>query len=149
MFLGLLPLIAGVILGRGLYSLTLYLAVWALWLPRGRDVLLVYSDSPHWKHFIEEEVLPAIHDRAAVLNWSERRRWSGSVSLPSLLLSKFGGRKEFNPVCIQFRLFRVHRAYRFLKPIRKWRKTGERKDLDDLLKRFSADLGLVREPRDL
>ena len=108
---------------------------------------MVYSDSPHWKRFIEEEVLPSIQDRAVVLNWSERRRWSERLPLESLLLSKFGGDKEFNPIGIHFRLFRSHRVYRFLKPIRKWRKAGERKDLDDLLERFFADLGLGRDQR--
>jgi len=31
-----------------LASICLYLAVWLLWLPRSKNILFVYSDSPIW-----------------------------------------------------------------------------------------------------
>jgi hypothetical protein len=54
----------------------LYLLVWALWLPRGKDVLLVYWDSPIWHEYVTTQILPLVQDRAVVLNWSERKKWS-------------------------------------------------------------------------
>ena len=41
----------------------------------GRDVLFVYSNSPNWEAYIEENILPRIRDRAVILNWSERKLW--------------------------------------------------------------------------
>ena len=38
--------------------------------PRGKDLLLVYSASPHWQPYIEAEWLPRWGDRAVVLNRS-------------------------------------------------------------------------------
>ena len=58
-----------------LYKTTLYLLVWTLWLPRGKDILFVYSDSPIWRDYMTSEVLPLVHERAVVLNWSERKKW--------------------------------------------------------------------------
>jgi hypothetical protein len=47
----------------------LYVLIWVLWLPRGRDVLLVYSDSPIWRDYMTTQVLPLVQPRAFVLNW--------------------------------------------------------------------------------
>lgn len=55
-----------------LYRITLYLLIWTLWLPRGKDILLVYSDSPIWQGYMASEVLPLVQERAVVLNWSQR-----------------------------------------------------------------------------
>src|SRR5687768_9156538 len=41
----------------------------------GKDLLLVTSDSPHWKDYIERHWLPRWGSRAVVINWSERSRW--------------------------------------------------------------------------
>ena len=37
-----------------LYRITLYLLVWTFWLPRGKDILFVYSDSPIWHDYMAE-----------------------------------------------------------------------------------------------
>jgi hypothetical protein len=69
----------------------------------GRFVLLVYSDSPHWKARIESAVLPRLARHAVVLNWS--RRSSGDWNRRSLEVRAFrfwGGRKEFNPLAVLF-----------------------------------------------
>ena len=43
----------------------------------GKDLLLVYSDSPHWKEYIETTWMPRWSDRMVILNrskpWSEER----------------------------------------------------------------------------
>ena len=47
----------------------------AAWQSQGRDLLLVYSNSPNWKRYVEETWLPRWGNRAVVLNWSERQTW--------------------------------------------------------------------------
>jgi hypothetical protein len=44
------------------------------WHPKGKDLLLVYSNSPHWQLYVEEHWLPNWDRRAVVLNWSESDR---------------------------------------------------------------------------
>src|SRR5439155_18714445 len=58
------------------HRLALYAVVWMLWLPKGKDILLVYSDSPIWHDYMETQVLPLVKERAVILNWSERNKWS-------------------------------------------------------------------------
>ena len=130
------PFILAVVTLWALYSFALYLLVWMTWLSRGRDILFVYSDSPHWKDYIEEEILPRVKSRSIVLNWSERRNWIGRFSLATMLFRHFGGHKEFNPIAIHFRFMRIHNTYRFWEPIRRWRKKNDRQELDALLNRF-------------
>src|SRR5437879_1211425 len=94
----LLPL---VIIGLILWlvgSLLLLSVVWLTWCTRGRYALVVYSNSPVWQAYFETQVLPELRGRAAVLNWSERKRWE--ISLPAVLFRTFGGVREFNPIAI-------------------------------------------------
>jgi hypothetical protein len=65
----------------------------------GRDLLIVYSNSPHWQAYVEREWLPRWSDRAVVLNWSERTQWSG-WSPAVLLFRAFTGHQAFNPVAM-------------------------------------------------
>jgi hypothetical protein len=97
-----------------LYGLALHVAVWLAWHPRGKRVLLVYSDSPVWKARVEQELLPRLAARAVVLNWSQRQQWP-RVWLPGLLLAYFGGPREFNPMVVVFPPWRPARAFRFWK----------------------------------
>src|SRR5262245_55340752 len=71
--LALLVLIVGASWVVG--ALALHLLTLICWVPVGRRVLFVYSDSPQWKVHVETEVLPRLPSSAAVLNWSERSRW--------------------------------------------------------------------------
>jgi hypothetical protein len=113
--------------------------VWLLWLPRGRDVLLVYSNSPHWQTFFETQVLPRVSNRAVVLNWSERKSWR--MGLATLVFRCFAGGKDFNPIAFHFRAFRRHTTYRFFQPIRTARKADDCTELNQLMARFTADVG--------
>ena len=68
-----LPIILLALLAFGLsmlYGGALYLLVWLLWLPKGKDILFVYSDSPIWREYMTTEILPVVEARAVVLNWS-------------------------------------------------------------------------------
>jgi hypothetical protein len=79
-----------------LHRLVLYVLVWALWLPKGKDMLLVYSNSPVWHDYMSQQVLPLIQDRAIVLNWSERSSWR-QWRLAHQVFYSFAGHREFNP----------------------------------------------------
>ena len=66
-----------------LAAVLLQLAVWLAWCSRGRYVLVVYSNSPIWQEYFEQQVLPAVGPRGVVLNWSERQRWPLSLAAAS------------------------------------------------------------------
>lgn len=68
------------------------------WTPRGKNLLLVYSNSPHWQQYIETTWLPRWGSRAAVLNWSDRSRWNDSSEVE--LFRRFAREREFNPLAI-------------------------------------------------
>jgi hypothetical protein len=83
-----------------------------------RIALLVYSDSPHWKAYVEEQWLPVLRGRAVVLNWSERSTWARDRPLEAAVFRHYAGLREFNPVAIVFpegkrtEVIRFWRAFR-------------------------------------
>ena len=81
-----------------LWALVLRLLVLVLWAPRGRRVLVVYSNSPHWKSYFEDHLLPRLGSSSVVLNWSERRDWS--FTLARCLFRFYGGPKAYNPLVV-------------------------------------------------
>ena len=93
-----------------------HLAVWTLWLPRHKRLLFVYSNSPIWQSHIEAHILPRISEHAVILNWSQRRQWSFRQALAVAVFRYFGGSREFNPMAIVFRPFRLRRVFRFFQP---------------------------------
>jgi hypothetical protein len=97
-------------------SVCLHVAIWFCWCIRGRDILFVYSDSPIWHDYIEQNILPHLCERAVVLNWSRRKGWR--FSLARMAVHHFGGWSEFNPMAVVFRPFRRTRTFRFWQPFR-------------------------------
>ncbi len=106
---------------RGLAWAGLTLLVWVLWLPRGRNVLFVYSDSPNWHEYLAENVLPKIEQRCVVLNWSERSQWGCSPALAVRVFRFFGGDREFNPMAVVFRPLRTPKTVRFFQAFRDYK----------------------------
>jgi hypothetical protein len=90
----------------------------ARWTASGKDLLLVYSNSPHWKAYIESNWLPALEARAVVLNWSERTTWPNRYPLEGAVFRRWAGDTEFNPIAIIFpargtvQVIRFWRAFR-------------------------------------
>ncbi len=121
-----------------LHRLALYILVWLLWLPRGRDVLFVYSDSPIWHDYMAEQVLPLVSKRAAVLNWSERKSWS-RWSFAAHVFHAFGGSRDFNPLVVKFALLRRARYFRFLPAFKDW-KHGDTTSVEQLRQELAACL---------
>jgi hypothetical protein len=104
-----------------LYRIVLYLLIWALWVPRGRDILFISSDSPIWHEYMETQVLPLVQDRAVVLNWSERKTWD-RWALPVAVFRHFGGEREFNPMILLFRPLHRARVFRFFPAFQAWKR---------------------------
>jgi hypothetical protein len=130
----LLPIILPLaILGLILHVLNdacVYLLVWMWWLPRGKDVLYISSDSPIWKEYMETEILPLVAERAIVLSWSARSKWP-NWSFAVRVFRTFGGRRNFNPMIVLFRPFRRARIFRFL-PAFQERKHGNSASIEQL-----------------
>ena len=95
------------VLIRGLY---LRIWFWFKYAKNGTPVLFIYSNSPNWQTYIEENILPAVQRQATVLNWSERKRWRRNELS---LLKHFGGETEFNPLAIIFISFWKVKCIRF------------------------------------
>jgi hypothetical protein len=100
-------------------TLCLHIAIWCCWGLRGLDILLVYSDGPVWHDYFEQNILPLLGERAVVLNWSRRREWR--FSLATIAARHFGGRREFNPLAVVFRPFRLTRTFRFWQPFQDYK----------------------------
>ncbi len=121
-----------------LYRTCLYLLVWVVWLPKGKDVLLVYSDSPIWHDYITTQVLPLVHERAVILNWSQRKTWP-RWSLGVAVFRHFGGAADFNPLVVSFRPLRFARAFRFYPAFKDW-KRGYKVPVESLTQELLAHL---------
>lgn len=114
------PLLLLVLGAYGAYVLLLHLALWLVWGPLGRRVLFVYSNSPVWQDYIEQNVLPRRPTTAVVLNWSERSNWT-RWTLSCLAFSLFGGSREFNPLAIVILPLRWAKCFRFWKAFRDYK----------------------------
>ena len=99
------PLLLPLLLAYGLYAFLLHVLLWLLWSPAGKRVLFVYSNSPVWQSYIENNILPRLPRGSVVLNWSERRRWRW-WSLSAAVFYFFGGSREFNPLAVIVRPLR-------------------------------------------
>ena len=137
----LFPVLLVLLLIYAIYVVALYAAIWGSWLPRGRDVLFAYSNSPVWQDRVEREILPLIGHRAIVLNWSERARWR--TTLATLAFRHFGGDRSFNPLAVVFRPFRRARVFRFWQPFRDW-KHGRGEPLAQMEREFLTALGIEK-----
>ena len=119
----LLTVVPMVVVVGGVYlilAVLLHIAIMVLWLPRGRKVLFVYSNSPVWQAYVEAEMLPRLPRNAAVLNWSQRNTWP-KFSLPVWLFAMFAGSREFNPIAIVFRPLAPPKRFRFWRAFRDYK----------------------------
>ena len=121
--------IVGLIL-HFLNKVVVYMLVWVWWLPKGKDVLYVSSDSPVWKEYMETEVFPLVAERAMVLSWSARSKWP-KWSFGVRVFHTFGRGRDFNPMVVLFRPFRRAKIFRFL-PAFEERKHGNSASVEQL-----------------
>jgi hypothetical protein len=113
-----------------LNRIIIYPLIWFRWSPNGKDVLFVSSDSPIWHEYMQTKILPLVAERAIVLNWSERSKWS-KLSLTVRVFRTFGGERDFNPMVVLFRPFQRAKVFRFLPALKEW-KRGNAEDLEKL-----------------
>jgi hypothetical protein len=134
----ILPIAIVVLVLYHLNKAAVYLLVWALWLPQGKDVLYMSSNSPVWKEYMDTEILPLITKRAVILDWSARSKWP-KLSFSVHVFRAFGGRREFNPMIVLFRPFRAAQIFRFFRAF-KDRKHGDSSSLDQIRRDFNQSL---------
>jgi hypothetical protein len=77
-----------------------------------KQIIFVYSNSPHWKTYIEENYFPLLTGRAFTLNWSERATWD-EKEWPVKAVKYWGGDREFNPMAIVYINFFKIKVIRF------------------------------------
>lgn len=142
--IGLLPL-AFCILFQA-YGLMLLLMARSCWRKTPICGVLVYSDSPNWKKYIESNWLPAIAGRVVVLNWSERKSWGNS--LPVRLFRYYvmerwwnyeNRQTDINPAFILLRGLRHPHVYRYYQAFRD-KKHGRPDALSQLEDRMFAEI---------
>ena len=137
------PLLLLLLLAYGLYAFLLHVLLWLLWSPAGKRVLFVYSNSPVWQSYIENNILPRLPRGSVVLNWSERRRWRW-WSLSAAVFHFHGCSREFNPLAVIVRPLRWGRAFRFWRAFRD-AKHGNRDTLRLVETQFFTYLGLPHD----
>ncbi len=100
--------------------------------------VLVTSESPNWKQYIEDAWLPRFGSAMHILNWSERRTWRRSIY--TILYYRFAGSRENHCPCIILLrglkpplVFRFHNAFRDAKH-------GNRAALIELERRLFTEL---------
>lgn len=109
--------VAAYLLGLAVWGAVLRIWYWRAHANQGRPVLFVYSESPNWQSYIEENILPRIRDHSVVLDWSERRRWPSTSPWEARFFRRFAGDREFNPLALVFcargriRTVRFHQAF--------------------------------------
>lgn len=112
-----LPLVLTIVAGYGVYAVSLHMLIWIRWSRAGTRVLFVYSNSPVWQSYIENNIVPRLPPKSVVLNWSERRTWP-RCSLAVAVFRFFGGRREFNPLAVVVEPFCWGRTFRFWQAFR-------------------------------
>ena len=118
-----------------LYGVLLIVLVWGTWGRRNNiPVVFVYSNSPNWQDYIEDNLLPKIPQDAKILNWSERNEWK-QYSLSVLAFRYFGGAREFNPIAIVFHRWCWPETYRFWSAFKE-RKHGNPEPLVEIESEF-------------
>jgi hypothetical protein len=141
----LAPVLIGFLAFYLIVGVVLHIAIWLLWLIRGKDILLVYSDNPKWKEYVHSRLISRLSQRSVLLNWSERKNWN-TFSLASLAFRYFGGSREFNPMVVLFRPLRWAKTFRFFKPLRQFNH-GHPEELKRLERALFAATNDARVPK--
>lgn len=84
-------------------------------LAQKKFILFIYSNSPNWKSYVENNILPKIQDYTLLLNWSERNQWNKEEWMVRAF-HYWGGQRDFCPMAIVFSNFTDVRIIRFYRP---------------------------------
>ena len=132
------------------------------WYPKGKLLLFVYSDSPNWKEYIEQKILPQISSKAVIINWSERSQWQWKGTLELKVFQHWTGvaqyfyrgrkkwdGKEFCPVAVVFNPWWKPKVIRFWQAFKDFKhgkeialKKCEKELFDSILAEKEKDLSI-------
>ena len=146
LFVLFLPIILPMLFVYILFGLFLHIVIWLVWCTQGKNVLFVYSNSPVWQDYVEQQILPRLSHNAIILNWSERKNWH-RFSLAAMAFDFFGGDREFNPLAVVFRPLRFSRTFRFWNAF-KFYKHGKAEPLTKMEQDMFGCLGLSDRAKD-
>tara|TARA_R110002096_G_scaffold435139_1_gene659482 strand:- start:1735 stop:2214 length:480 start_codon:yes stop_codon:yes gene_type:complete len=79
-----------------------------------KNILFIYSNSPNWKDYIDDNLLDKLQPSTIFLNWSERSNWNTS-QLEVKVFKHWASDREFNPMAIVFEENSKVRTIRFYK----------------------------------
>ena len=116
----------------------------AKWSKDGKPLLFVYSKSPNWQHYIEEQWLPQLQAHSVLLNWSERETWARQSPFEAHVFHYFAGREEFNPIALYFPRHGPMRIVRFWQAFRDF-KHGKERALKEAERELFEILAQLRE----
>ena len=85
--------------------------------PRGKFVLIAYTQTALRAPYIEDTVLPRIAKHCIVVNRS-REDWKRQYRLEQTAISFWGGRKSYNPLAIVLRRGGRVKVFRFYERFR-------------------------------
>ena len=111
------------------------------WGEQGKRLLLVYSKSPNWQAYVEENWLPQLEFIAVVLDWSERSTWAERQPFEAEIFRTWAGDREFNPLAIIIPADGPVRVIRFWQAFRDY-KHGKDRTLRAAEAELAAALGV-------
>ena len=111
------------------------------WGAHGKRMLLVYSNSPNWQAYVEENLRPQLDSIAVVLNWSERVTWTERNPFEADIFRTWAGDQEFNPLAIIIPADGAVRVIRFWQAFRDY-KHGKDRTLRTAEAELEAALGV-------
>ena len=82
--------------------------------PKGKFVLLAYTNNRKWVPYIEEQLLPRIGDVCVIVDRSDAQ-WKERFPLEANVISHWGGFREHNPLAVIFPAGERPRVIRFYK----------------------------------
>jgi len=109
-----------------MYRVLLRLVVEVVIMAKGRRIILVYSRSPVWQEYVEDNWLPRLRDHAMVFNWSDRSSLTQRRSFAAWVFRHWAPRDNFNPMAIVFPRFRLAKRIGFYYAFRDWKHGKER-----------------------
>ncbi len=122
LLIGCLPAI--LIFGWWLYGRILLLICIVRMRRTGFRGVMVTSDSPNWRDYIQKNWMPRIGQQFYMLNWSDRRKWE--KNLPVRVFRHFCGTHEnYCPSIILFQGLRHPLVYRFFYAFRDYKHGDE------------------------
>ena len=141
-------------------STFLILLVRINWIPRGKNTLFVYSQSPVWKDYIEKNIIPKISSQSIIMDWSERKSfnewsleygvfkfWTGVRKHTIKSKAKWSG-TDYNPIAIIFKPWWSPKVIRFWDAFKDY-KHGHGQKLQELENELFNLLNIPQVQREL